>query len=51
MLVYRKEVRKEALEKKKESALKMLKYGDPVEKVAECIGLTLKEVQTIAAKM
>ncbi len=47
----RREANIEAQEDKKESALKLLKYGDSVEKVAECMGLPLKEVQSLAAKM
>ncbi len=47
----RKEYRKEAKEEKRQSAIKLLKTGDSVEKVSECMGLTLKEVRALAAKV
>ena len=47
----RKAERKEAKEEKKQSAIKFLKTGVSVEKVSECMGLTLKEVQALAAKV
>ena len=47
----KKEAKKEAKEEKKQSAIKLLKTGDSVEKVSECMGLTLKEVQALAAKV
>ena len=45
------ETRKEARKDKRESAIKFLKTGVSVEKVSECMGLTLKEVQALAAKV
>ena len=47
----KKEAKKEAKEEKKQSAIKFLKTGVSVEKVSECMGLTLKEVQALAAKV
>ena len=47
----RKADRKEAKEEKKQSAIKFLKTGVSIEKVSECMGLTLKEVQALAAKV
>ena len=47
----KKEVKKEAKEEKKQSAIKFLKTGVSAEKVSECMGLTLKEVQALAAKV
>ena len=47
----RKEARKAAQKDKRESAIKFLKMGDSVEKVSECMGLTLKEVRALAAKV
>ena len=47
----KKEVKKQAKEEKRQSALKFLKTGDSVEKVSECMGMTLKEVQALAAKV
>lgn len=46
----RKEVN-EAKEDKMQIAIRFLKTGDSVEKVSECMGLTLKEVQALAAKV
>ena len=47
----KKEARKEAKKDKQESALKLLRTGDSVAKVAECLSLPLKEVQALAAKI
>ena len=43
--------RKEAKKEKKESAIKFLMEGVPLDKVAECLGLTKREVQGLAAKI
>ena len=47
----RKEARKEAKKEKKESAIRLLMTGDSIDKVAECLGLTKREVQGLAAKI
>ena len=44
-------LRKEAKKEKKESALKLLMEGLSIDKVAECLGLTKREVQGLAAKI
>ena len=53
--VVREEGRAEAEEKaereKQEIAIRLLKTGDPIEKVADCTGLTLEEVTALAAKI
>ena len=47
----KKEARKEAKKDKQESALKLLRTGDSVAKVADCVSLPLIEVQALAAKI
>ena len=53
--VVREEGRAEAEEKaereKQEIAIRLLKTGNPIEKVVACTGLTLKEVTAIAEKI
>ena len=44
-------VRRETKKEKKESALKLLMEGLSIDKVAECLGLTKREVQGLAAKI
>ena len=46
-----KEAKKEAKKEKQEIAIRILKTGDPIDKVAACTGLTLKEVTALAAKI
>ena len=45
------EAKKEAKKEKQESAIKLLKTGDPIEKVAKCLSMPLKEVRTLAAQI
>ena len=45
------EAKKEAKKDKRESAIKLLRTGDSVAKVAECLSMSLKEVQVLAAKI
>ena len=45
------EAKKEAKKEKQDSAIKLLKTGDSVDKVAECLSMPLKEVQALAAKI
>lgn len=47
----REEGRAEAEKEKQEISIKLLKTGDPIEKVVDCTGLTLKEVTALAAKI
>ena len=47
----RKEEKRGAKREKMENALNFLRSGDSVSKVAECMNMSLKEVQALAAKM
>lgn len=45
------EAKKEAKKEKQNIAVNFIKTGDPLDKVASCTGLSLKEVQALAAKV
>ncbi len=47
----RKEAKKEAKKDKQESAIKFLRTGDSVTKVADCLSMSIKEVEALAAKI
>ena len=47
----RAEGRAEAEKEKQEIAIRLLKTGDPIEKVADCTGLALEEVTALAEKI
>lgn len=47
----KKEAKIEAKKEKQESAIKFLKTGDPIEKVAKCLSMPIKEVQALAAQI
>ncbi len=47
----RAEAEEKAEREKQEIAIRLLKTGDPIEKVVACTGLTLKEVTALAAKI
>ena len=47
----RAEAEEKAEREKQEIAIRLLKTGDPIEKVADCTGLALEEVTALAEKI
>ena len=45
------EAKLEAKKEKQESAIKLLKTGLSIDKIADCLSMPLKEVQTLAAQI